>query len=75
MKKKLYYTVQKETEFYDDIEECTGIKYISAYSIEDNIPTEFFTVVASNEDDTEEAINDWLIDNGYGDETFELIAL
>ena len=73
--RKLYYTVEKELQQVDDFEETTGFKTVTIYDIENNIPTKFFDLEISNDENTKEAINEYLSDNGYGDETFELIQL
>ena len=73
--RKLYYTVEKELQQVGDFEETTGFKTVTVYDIENNIPTKFFELEISNDENTKEAINDYLSDNGYGDETFELIQL
>ena len=72
---KLYYTVEKELQQVDDFEETTGFKTVTVYDIENNIPTKFFELEVSNDENTKEAINEYLSDNGYEDETFELIQL
>ena len=73
--RKLYYTVEKELQQVGDFEETTGFKTVTIYDIENNIPTKFFELEISNDENTKEAINEYLSDNGYGDETFELIIL
>ena len=73
--RKLYYTVEKELQQVGDFEETTGFKTVTVYDIENNIPTKFFDLEISNDENTKEAINEYLSDNGYGDETFELIQL
>ena len=73
--RKLYYTVEKETHQVGEFEETTGFKTVTVYDIENNIPTKFFELEISNDENTKEAINEYLSDNGYGDETFELIQL
>ena len=73
--RKLYYTVEKELQQVSDFEETTGFKTVTVYDIENNIPTKFFELEISNDENTKEAINEYLSDNGYGDETFELIIL
>jgi hypothetical protein len=72
MKKKLYYTVEKEIE---DGQFLTGNKEVMVYEIVNNEPKRFFSLDLSNEDDTREEIQDYLDDNGYGDDEFEFILL
>jgi hypothetical protein len=78
--RKLYYTIEKELQSIDGIEECTGNKTIRVYSIGHEKVDGFlmqkeFDVECSNEDNSKEAIQDYLDDNGMGDEEFELILL
>jgi hypothetical protein len=83
MKKKLYYTVNKEVK--SDRKTLNGIKTIAVYEIVNNKPEKFFDVECLNEDNSHEAdlddddyqevIQDYLSDNGYGDDEFELILL
>ena len=75
MKKKLYYTVEKETQDICGIEECTGNKTITAYSVVNGGIEKQFDVECTNEDNSEEAIQDYLIDNGMDENDFELIIL
>lgn len=73
--KKLYYTVEKELQNIDGIEEATGNKTITAYSVVGGEIEKQFDVECLNEDNSEEAIQDYLDDNGMGDEEFKLILL
>lgn len=73
--KKLYYTVEKELQNIDGIEEATGNKTITAYSVVGGEIEKQFEVECLNEDNSEEAIQDYLDDNGMGDEEFKLILL
>jgi hypothetical protein len=73
MKKKLYYTVEKEVDSTG--ESLTGNKEVMVYEIVNNEPKRFFSLDLSNEDDTQEEIQDYLDDNGYGDDEFEFILL
>ena len=76
MNKKLYYVVEKELEDIDGIGTTNGFKSISLYSIEDNVPISMGVIDGvHNDTKTNDAIEDYLCDNGYGDETFELIQL
>ena len=73
MKKKLYYTVEKEVDTTG--ESLTGNKNIIVYEMVNNEPKKFFDVDCSNDDKSESEIQDYLEDNGYGDDEFELILL
>ncbi len=73
--KHLYYVVEKETKDFDGVEECTGNRIITVYEMVDNKPNEFATVECTNEDNSEEVIEDYLIDNGYGDTEIKLHIL
>ena len=72
MKKKLYFTVEKEMVDYDGVEETTGNKTVSTYAIV-NGELEFqFSCEGSNEDSSYEMIQDYLIDNGMGDDEYTI---
>jgi len=76
MKKKLYYVVEKETENVGgDFQEITGNKSVRVYEILAEEPTQFFSLDLSLNDNSEDEIQDWLDDNGYGDDEFELKQL
>jgi hypothetical protein len=75
MKKHLWLVVEKETRDFDGIEECTGNKTIWVYEMVDNQPNEFTTVECSNEDNSEQMVQEYLDDNGHGDEEFIFHAL
>lgn len=75
MNKKLYYVVEKELTDIDGISETTGIKNIIIYDIVNDIPIKLGIVEADNDYNSETAIADYLSDNGYSDESFELIQL
>ena len=75
MKKKLYFTVEKELSDVDGIQETTGHKTVTVYEIENNEPKKFFDLDLTSEQNTKEEIGCYLEDNGYGDEEFELIWL
>ncbi len=72
MKKKLYYTVEKEVEADDFL---TGLKNVTVYEIINNEPKKFFSLDLSLEDNSKDEIQDYLDDNGYGDDEFEFILL
>jgi hypothetical protein len=76
MKKKLFYVVDKELQGIDGFEEATGFKTISLYSAHDSdiSPIGVINDVA-NEDSTKEAIQEYLDDNGMGDEEYEFKQL
>jgi len=76
MKKKLFYVVDLELQNVDgEILETTGNKFVRVYDIENNAPTKFCDLEIDITDNSEEAIQEYLDDNGHGDETFELIEL
>jgi hypothetical protein len=75
MEKVLYYVIEKELSSYDDIEETTGNKTVTVYDILNNIPKIFTTLDLCNEDNTRDKIKEYLDDNGYSDETFNLVQL
>ena len=74
--KKLYYTVDKETSNVgDDLYEVTGMKQITVYHMIDNEPKMFASIDCELTCESEVEIQNYLDDNGYEDETFELIKL
>ena len=73
MKKKIYYTIEKETD--DTGETLTGNKNITVYEIADNEPKQIFTIDVDNDTNSKRAIQDYLDDNGMGDDEFEIILL
>ncbi len=76
MKKKLFYVVDLELQNADgEILETTGNKDVRVYDMVDNVPTKFCHLEIGITDNSEEAIQEYLDDNGHGDETFELIEL
>ena len=75
MKKHLYYVVEIELIEIDGMEETTGNKTIRVYEMIDNKPCEFTTVNCTNDDNSEEMIQGYLDDNGYGDDYFEFHSL
>jgi hypothetical protein len=75
MKKKLYYVVDRQFEDIDGFAEATGYKDVQVYEVLNGEIEKFCYLDLSNEDNTEEAINDYLNDNGFGDDEFELIQL
>ena len=73
---KLYYTVEKQTQTIDTVEECTGWKNIVVYEIANDRPKEWFTLEeVRNDDSTEEAIKEYLDENGFGDRNYDFIWL
>jgi hypothetical protein len=76
--KKLYYVV---TPHFDSSDSLNGIRTIDVYSIENNEPRTFAELESLSDDlgdyfkSDEEEIQDYLDDNGYGDEEFDFIQL
>ena len=76
MKKKLYYTIQKETiNVGGDYQELTGLKSVTVYEMINNEPKQFFNLDLELHQNSEEEIQEWLDFNGYGDDEFEFILL
>ena len=75
MKRRLYYVVEKELQGQDGFEETTGNKLVTVYEVENNEVKKFFELDILNEDNSEESIREYLDDNGYEDEVFDLIRL
>jgi hypothetical protein len=79
---KLYYVVNKDLKgsgmldmFGMEVEETTGLKYITVYEMINNEPKEFFCIEIYNEENSEEAIQQYLNVNGYSDKLYEFILL
>ena len=71
--RKIYYTIDKSVS--SDGETLDGNKTVTVYEIVDNIPKVFFTLDLVLEDNSLNEIKDYLNDNGYSDETFEINLL
>ena len=73
--KRIYYVVEKQLQSIGEVEETTDYKTITMYSVENGELVLFGDLEIILGDNSEEAIDDYLIDNGYGDEVFELKQL
>jgi len=73
MKKKLYYTVEKVVS--SDGETLDGNKNVTVYDIVENSPKLFFMLDLELSDNTQDEIQEYLDDNGYGDKDFKFIQL
>lgn len=73
--RKIYFTVDYETENINEVKELTGNKTVTVYSIENNEPKKFFDLDLTVSDNSIQSIKDYLNDNGYEDKTFEIIQL
>ena len=71
--KKLYFVVEKSV--YGDGETLDGTKSITVYEMIDNAPKLFVVIDGTNDERSTDAIQNWLDDNGHGDDNFELIQL
>jgi len=69
MNKTLYFVVEKE------LEDIDGLKEINVYDMVNNKPEVFAMLESTNDESSRDAINNYLNDNGYGDDEFELIQL
>jgi hypothetical protein len=73
MKKTLYYVVDKES--YSGTNELNGLVTVSVYEMIDNKPVVLTTVECTDEDNIEDQIQNYLDDNGFGDDEFNFIQL
>lgn len=73
MKKKIYYTVEKEVAC--DGETLTGNKDVTVYEILDNVPKCIFSLELTNDQNSEAEILDYLNDNGFCDDEFDIVLL
>ena len=71
--KKLYYTVDKEIS--TDGETLNGLKTVFVYEIIDNVPKRIFIAEGDNSDKSTDLIQNYLDDNGMGDDQFEFVEL
>ena len=72
MNKKLYYTVEK---CFDDSDSLNGNKTINVYEIIDNAPKMFCLIDSTIDENSKDAIINYLNDNGFGDDEYDLILL
>ena len=78
MSKDLYYVVERHL---DETFSANGLRTIRVYDIVNNVPYTFTSIDASSypEGDyfrnDEEEIQEWLDDNGYGDEEYNFHQL
>ena len=75
MKKKLYYVIEKELVDIDGVGETTGRKDITTYSVVNSEIEEQFSINVCIDENSIDMIDDYLIDNGMGDDEFEFIQL
>jgi len=75
MKKTLYFVVEKELEDIDGVGTTNGLKEINVYDMINNKPEVFARLESTNNESSRDAIHNYLNDNGYGDDEFELIQL
>jgi len=74
----LFYVTEKHL---DETFSFNGVRTIDVYEIEDNQPKLFFSIEASSypEGDyfrsDEEEIQEWLDENGYGNEEYNIVQL
>ena len=73
---KLFYTVEIELDFFDENDgSLTGNKTVNVYTIVNNDMVKLTDLDLTMECNSELAIQDWLNDNGYGDEILQIIRL
>ncbi len=70
---KLYFVVEKEIS--SDGESLNGNKTVTVYEILDNVPKQLTTVEGEISDKSTDLIQNYLDDNGMGDDDFEFIQL
>jgi len=70
MKTKLYYVIEKKTETYQEFDECTGWKDVTVYRIEDNEIKKVVIIEIENQDNSIEAIIDYLVENDPNEDEF-----
>jgi len=78
MKKEMYVTVVPETIVIDaNTKEraCTGRFFVNVFVVELNKLRKFFDIEVTEEEDVKEKLDDYLIDNGYGDEDIKFVFI
>lgn len=70
MKKRIYYTVEREIDYMDSI---TGVKIVFIYHIVNDDLVRIGSFDCLNEENTEFRVESFLLDIGYKD--FELVCL
>lgn len=75
MKRKLYYSVEKETETNGFEEYLTGMKLVTVYEVEQNQLKKFFDLDLELSDNSIECIQNYIDDNGYEDSEIEFVLL
>ena len=75
MTTKIYYTVEKQTQTIDTVEECTGWKNIQVYEIANDRPKQWFEIEARNDESSEKEIQTWLDNNGFEDREYDMMWL
>lgn len=77
MEKRLYYVVELGLqEVGDNVKETNGLKHINVYFIENNVLIKFFEFECFTDFySSEEEIQNYLDDNGYGDDKYEFKQL
>ncbi len=76
MNKKLYYTIEPELIVFKGVNVHYGLRSIYIYSIEGDIPKIMGRIDGVEEGTTNtDAIQEYLNDNGYSNETFEMRKL
>lgn len=73
--KKLYYVKTIITENINGVEECTGRKVIYVYEIIDNEPCQLFDIDIDIDENTEDSIDEYLIEDGQGELKYKLTEL
>lgn len=73
--KILYYVIEKEVIDINGIEECTGKKEITLYTIKNDVPTVYSIFKAPNESSTINEINDHLIEINSYDNFTQMVQL
>ena len=66
----LYYTIERQTQMIDTIEECTGWDTIRVYEIANDIPKLWFELEAKSENFIFQEIQTWLDNNGFEDREY-----
>ena len=74
--KKYYYTVELELDYFNETDgSLTGNKTVSVYVIKDDDMISLTDLELTNDCDSENEIQNWLGENGYGDGVVKFVKL
>jgi len=73
--REIYFVTERQVDDSCDDLSLNGNKTIRVYTIVEGKPKSFFSIEVGNDDDCIEEIQNYLNDNGYGDNLYKFIEL